>query len=282
MYEDKNPYDVFSVKGKTVIVTGGMGFLGRQYVEGFTVAGANVVIFDLKDRAEVDQDLHNICRLSESYIQYHKVDITNKDEVVNAVKQAHQTFKSIDILINNAALNPSFSSPDAEKLFADYETYDIELFRKELDIDVTAMLICAQAVMPYMKQQNSGVIINIASGVANKAYDNRTYDGTQKQGRKKSIAYTTAKTAVVGFTKQLAEYMARWNVRVNAFSPGAVLKEASLKKDPVFIEKYSRTTMLGRMAQPYEYVGVLLFLASDASSYMTGQNLTVDGGKSSF
>ena len=194
MYEDKNPYDVFSVKGKTVIVTGGMGFLGRQYVEGFTVAGANVVIFDLKDRAEVDQDLHNICRLSESYIQYHKVDITNKDEVVNAVKQAHQTFKSIDILINNAALNPSFSSPDAEKLFADYETYDIELFRKELDIDVTAMLICAQAVMPYMKQQNSGVIINIASGVANKAYDNRTYDGTQKQGRKKSIAYTTAKT----------------------------------------------------------------------------------------
>lgn len=281
MYEDKNPYDVFSVKGKVVIITGGCGFLGRQYVEGFIAAGANVAIFDLSS-AGPDMTNFEINYGSNIGLMHLQVDITQKDQVFAAVQKVVDSFGTVDVLINNAALNPSFSSPDAEKLFADYETYDIELFRKELDIDVTAMLICAQAVMPYMKAQNGGVIINIASGVANKAYDNRTYDGTQKQGRKKSIAYTTAKTAVVGFTKQLAEYMARWNVRVNAFSPGAVLKEASLKKDPVFIEKYSRTTMLGRMAQPYEYVGVLLFLASDASSYMTGQNLTVDGGKSSF
>lgn len=268
---------LFSVKDKVVIITGGAGFLGSQYAEILALSGAKVIVWDVAPQNVIDNKLSKIKKkVGKNRVIGKTLDITDEDQVKKAVAEIIATFSRLDCLINNAAMNPAVGKDDASKLFVSYEDYPVDLWRKELEVNLTGMMICTKAVARVMIKNKNGSIINIASEVSNIAHDHRVYNQPNKY---KSIAYVTTKTAVVGFTRQWAARLGRHNVRINAFSPGGVQNE----KMPLdFAKRFGDMNMLGRMAQPYEYAGVIIFLCSDASSFMTGGNLTVDGGKSAW
>lgn len=245
-------YKMFSVKDNVIIITGGAGFLGMQYANALKSVGAKVVSWDIP-----------------------VVDITNKKDVKKATNDIIRNFGRIDVLINNAAMNPIVGSEEAKKMFAPYEKYPLTLFKKEIEVDLIGMHFCIQAVAPSMMKQKSGVIVNVTSEYANIAADNRIYE----DGKFKSVAYITAKSGVLGLTRAWASYFGRYGIRVNAFTPGGMPHPGTPKK---FWKKYSNLNMLGRPAKIDEYNGVILFLCSDASSFMTGAQLIVDGGKSAW
>ncbi len=249
--------DSFGVKEKVVILTGGAGFLGAHYAKALRAAGAVVVVFDTKG-----QEKH--------------LDITDESAVVRAVAEVEKEYKRIDVLINNAAMNPAIGSDESKKMFVPLEDYSVELWRKELEVNLTGMFICIKAVVPFMKKQSKGVIINVASEVSNIAHAPRVYNAA---GKYKSPAYVTSKTGVVGLTRACAAQLGQFGIRVNAFSPGGV---ENMKMPPEFVKRFGSSNMFGRMAKPDEYNALLQFLCSDASSFMTGVNLTADAGKSAW
>ncbi|MEK9186418.1 MAG: SDR family oxidoreductase [Patescibacteria group bacterium] len=250
--------NLFSLKDKVVLITGGTGMLGMEYAKVLFGVGAKVVLFDIKEG------------FSEPNFLYYKVDVAQKKSVDEAVRDVVNKLGRIDVLINNAAMNPVPNTDESAKQFSPYEDYPIELWNKEIAVGLTGMLICAQAVIPIMKKQRSGSIINVCSTYGIVAPDNRIYD----EGKFKSIGYSSVKGAVPNFTRSLSSYLRDTGIRVNTLTPGGVL--AGQKQE--FVKKYSDRTILGRMANKDEYNGAILFLASDASSYMTGANLIVDGG----
>src|SRR3989344_734811 len=204
------------------------------------------------------------------------IDITNEADVKKIIAQVIKKFHRIDVLINNAAMNPAVGDINSKKQFAPVDDYPLELWKKEMEVNLTGMFICAKAVIPAMKKQGKGIIVNVASEVSVIAHDHRVYD---EPGKYKSSAYVTSKTGVVGLTRALAAQLGQYKIRVNTFSPGGV---KSPKMSPDFVKRFSETNMFSRMAQPDEYNAAIAFLCSDASSFMTGQNLVIDGGKSAW
>jgi NAD(P)-dependent dehydrogenase (short-subunit alcohol dehydrogenase family) len=269
------PFDIFSMKQKVVVITGGAGFLGMQYANSLSSAGARIVIFDQCDQALLDKAVKQIQKKSKKRTLGVRVDITDEKAVKQATQEVVKHFGRIDVLINNAGMNPMVGSDEAQKMFAPYESYPAELWRKEIEVDLTGAHNCAQAVARVMKRQRSGVIINIASEVASIAVDNRIYG----KGKYKSIAYITAKSGILGLTRAWAAYLGEYGIRVNAFSPGGMPRA---EVPPAFRKKYSSLNMLGRMADVGEYDAAILFLCSDASSFMTGTNMVMDAGKSAW
>jgi len=181
----------------------------------------------------------------------------------------------IDILVNNAAINDMVEQPSLDVDVSQFEHFPIAMWRRVLDVNVTGMFLCCQIIGATMAQRQSGSIINIASTYGIVAPDQSLYrapDGTQRFY--KSAAYPVSKAAVIMLTKYLATYWGHRNVRVNTLSPGGVANG----QEPFFVEQYERRTPLGRMATVNDYQGALIYLAGDASSYMTGHNLVVDGG----
>lgn len=261
---------IFSLEKKVAIVTGALGLIGKNHCEALTEAGANVVVCDL-DQTE--------CKIFAKTLAQKSIgissDITDKDSVIELKNTTLKEFGRIDILVNNAAINDMFENPQAAAEQSKFENYPLEMWKKSLDVNVTGMFLCSQVIGIEMAKQNKGSIINIASTYGIVAPDQSLYinpDGTQSFY--KSAAYPVTKGAVISFTKFLAAYWGDKNVRVNTLSPGGVEN----KQDDYFIENYSNRTPLKRMAQPNDYKGALIFLASDASNYMTGSNLVVDGG----
>lgn len=252
----KNPFDI---NGKVVVVTGATGYLGRGYCKELGEAGATVIGWDARESEGVE-----------------KVDITDEEQVEKAVADIVLKHGHIDGLINNAAMNPWPGDPDADKQFVPYEDYPISLFRKEIEVNLTGTMIVTKYVARVMLQQKKGSIVNIASEAGVAAHDHRVY---QSPGRYKSPAYTASKTAVIGLTRQWAARLGEHGVRVNAFSPGGVYNPA-MPED--FMKRFGAMNMLGRMAQPGEYAATMQFLLSDASSFMTGANLVMDGGKTAW
>lgn len=270
-------FGLFSLRGRVAIITGGAGFLGMQYAEVLSKAGAHVILFDVKEETAMKESARKISASSGIEAMGVKVDITQKDLVHAVVRRVAKKFGSIDILINNAAMNPAVGSKGAEKLFAPYEHYPLELWRKEVEVNLTGAEICIQAVAPFMMRHKKGVIINQGSELAVSAYDHRVYG--KGSGKYKSAAYIATKSALLGLTRAWAEYLAPYGVRVNIFCPAGMQTPAH-KKD--FVKRYASLIMLRRMAQKGEYNGAMLFLCSDASLFMTGQNLIMDGGKTAW
>ena len=250
---------LFSLKDKVIIITGGTGLLGRQYVTALTEAGAQVIVWDKSGTAE-------------------PVDITDEASVLQAVAKIAEKFGRIDALVNNAAMNLAVDDPAAKQAQVPYEEYPIDLWEKELKVNLTGTMICIKAVAPVMMKQCSGSIINIASELSVIAHDRRVYND-QTGRRFKSVAYPTTKAGILGLTRQWATRLGEYNVRINAFSPSGV-DSGTMPAD--FVERYSATTMFGRMAGLEEYNGAIIFLCSDASAFMTGQNLIIDGGRSAW
>ncbi|HZY36154.1 MAG TPA: SDR family oxidoreductase [Mucilaginibacter sp.] len=262
--------NLFSLQNKTAIVTGALGLLGKKHCEALAEAGANVVVADMNEAACV--------AFAEGLGEQHgglKIDVTSEASLRSARDQILTRYGSIDVLVNNAAINDMFENPGMAKELSAFENYPLDAFKKSLDVNVTGVFLASKVFGSVMAEQHSGSIINIASTYGIVGPDQSIYrNECGEQTFYKSPVYPVTKGAVVNFTRFLAAYWGNKGVRVNTLSPGGVENS----QNEFFIQNYSAKTLLGRMAQPTDYQGALVFLASDASAYMTGANLVVDGG----
>lgn len=270
MPEDKKIPELFSLKEKVAVVTGALGLIGRHHCFALAEAGASVVVCDLNEKE---------CKKFASSLSVPSIgistDITNKKSVEDLRNKIISNFGKIDILVNNAAINDKFEDPLSALEESKFENYPVEMFKKSLDVNVTGMFLCSQVLGTEMANKQYGSIINIASTYGIVAPDQSIYKNERgEQTFFKSAAYPVTKGAVISFTRFLAAYWGNKGVRVNTLSPGGVRDN----QEEFFVKNYSAKTPLGRMAHSTDYKGALIFLASDASSYMTGANLIVDGG----
>ena len=266
-------FSKFDMTGKTAVITGAAGLLGRQFCLALAQAGANIVMADLASdiAAENAAEFKN---MGFNAIPV-KVDVSDPSSVKSMVDQALTFFGSVDVLINSAALDPKFDSANVSTQdFNDFETYSLNSWKKALDVNLTGMFLASQAAVLPMLEQGRGVIVNISSMYGLVGPDQRLYEQPDGTRQFKPVYYSVTKAGVLGFTRYLATYYAGKNIRVNALTPGGVFND----HDALFTEQYSTRTVLGRMANLDEMNAAMLFLCSDASSYMTGSNLVVDGG----
>jgi NAD(P)-dependent dehydrogenase (short-subunit alcohol dehydrogenase family) len=265
----------FDLTGRVAVVTGGVGLLGSEFCRTLAEAGAAVVVVDLNPSASqaIAESLTNDGAKALAV----PTDITRPDSVNALVEKALSAFGRLDILVNSAALDPKFDPQAVSKGITPgaFEDYPLDLWNSALNVNLTGMFLMTQAcVKPMIAQGKKGSIINICSTYGLNGPDQRIYvkDGTRVAF--KPVYYTVTKAGVLGFTKYLAAYYADTELRVNALTPGGVFNN----HEEYFVKNYSAKTILGRMARKDEMNGALLFLASDASSYMTGNNVVVDGG----
>ncbi len=260
----------FDLTNKTAIVTGALGLLGKEHCYALAESGANVVVADVNETASI--------AFAEELGENHLgigINVTDEASLKNARDKILARLGTIDVLVNNAAINDMFENPAMAKELSAFENYPVEAFRKSLEVNVTGVFLCSQVFGSVMAQQGSGSIINIASTYGMVGPDQSIYrNQAGEQTFYKSAAYPATKGAVINFTRFLAAYWGKNGVRVNTLSPGGVENS----QDAFFIQNYSAKTLLNRMAQPNDYRGAIVFLASDASAYMTGANLVVDGG----
>jgi NAD(P)-dependent dehydrogenase (short-subunit alcohol dehydrogenase family) len=272
--------DLFDLTGRVAIITGGAGLLGYHHGAILAAAGAQVVLLDLAVanpalRAEELQRAYGPACLGLA------VDITSEASLLEARDAIVDKFGRIDILINNAANNPKVEAdPHAEpKQWSRLENFPLAIWNADIAVGLTGAFLCSRIFGQEMVRRNAGVILNISSDLGVIAPDQRLY---RKEGLPehlqpvKPVTYSVVKTALIGLTRYLATYWTAHNIRVNAISPGGVFAG----QPEEFTAKLNQLIPLGRMAHKDEYQGAILFLCSDASSYMTGQNLIVDGGRS--
>ena len=262
--------NLFSLKGKTAIVTGALGLIGKKHCEALALAGAHVVVADVN--AEASEAFANA--LGKGHLGV-GIDVTNETSLKTARDTIMAKYGRIDVLVNNAAINDMFENPAMAASLSAFERYPVEAFRKSLEVNVTGVFLCSQVFGTVMAEHGSGSIINVASTYGIVGPDQSIYRNAKgEQTFYKSAAYPATKGAVVNFTRFLAAYWGKNGVRVNTLSPGGVENS----QDEFFVQNYSSKTLLGRMANVEDYQGAVIFLASDASAYMTGANLVVDGG----
>lgn len=260
----------FDLTGRTAIVTGAAGLLGRQHCRALAEAGARVIATDRDQSgcAAVAEELGAAARAVPS-------DVADPASVRNLLDEVLDHTGRVDVLVNNAAINDMFENPAAALDLSRFENYPLELWRRSLEVNVTGVFLCSQIIGAEMARAGRGSIINIGSTYGVVAPDQSLYlDPEGRQRFCKSPVYPTTKGAVLAFTRFLAAYWGRAGVRVNALSPGGVENG----QDDFFVAEYSRRTPLHRMAASTDFMGALVFLASDASAYVTGANLLVDGG----
>jgi NAD(P)-dependent dehydrogenase (short-subunit alcohol dehydrogenase family) len=268
---------LFDLTGRTAIVTGGAGLLGTQFCKTLAQAGAHVIIADLNQAAAEE--------IKSSFLQdgYRAsavaVDVTDPQSVSAMVSSAVALTGRLDIMVNSAALDPKFDPQHEEGETARpdsgaFETFPLEAWKSALDVNLTGVFLCCQAAVQPMLAQEKGVMINIASMYGLVGPDQRLYRRPGKPAQYKPVYYTVTKAGILGLTRYLSTYYAGKNIRINALTPGGVYNG----HDDQFLQAYSARAVMGRMARKDEMNGAVLFLASDASSYMTGANLVVDGG----
>jgi len=262
----------FSLDGRLAIVTGGAGLLGSEFCRTIVDAGGSVIVADIDLHAA--EALAAELSLERDCAKAVFVDVTSKSSVEELVEIAKSNYGQIDILVNSAAIDPKFDTEHAERHVNAFENFSLESWNQAIDVNLTGAFLSSQAVGRDMVERGKGVMINICSTYGLVGPDQRIYQNEGSIKRYKPVYYSVTKAGILGMTRYLAAYYANTEIRVNALTPGGVFHE----HDEQFVAAYSYRTILGRMANIDEMNGALLFLASDASSYMTGANLVVDGG----
>lgn len=270
MEERNNISSKFDLTGRVAIVTGGLGMLGSQFADTLVIAGATVALIDIKHQNKS----MGLCKHS------YQTDITKFDEVKTALNKIVIDFGTPSILINCAGLDSPPNAPANTN--GSFEDYAEETWDAVIDSHLKGAFLVSREFLHYFRTAglNKGSIINISSDLGLVAPDQRIYEYRRKKGENfyKPIAYSVAKAGMIGFTRWLAGYLAPLGIRVNALAPGGVYNH----QDPEFVKAYNQRTMLGRMAKIDDYNEAILFLASDASEYMTGATLSVDGGSTAL
>jgi len=269
--------NLLDLTGRVAIITGGTGFLGRQHAEAIAGAGGIPVLADilLRDPLPHNDDWNDRFGESACAIQ---VDITQPESVQALLSEVLDRYGRVDILVNNAANNPKMEDK-SDTEFSRLEFFPLKQWEGDLAIGLTGAFLCSKIIGSEMAHQKRGVIVNIASDLALIAPDQRLYRQAglpDEHQPVKPVTYSVVKTGLIGLTRYLATYWANCGVRVNALSPGGIYNG----QPDEFVQRLNNLIPLGRMAHLNEYQGAILFLCSDASSYMTGTNLIVDGGRS--
>ena len=267
--------DLFNLSGKVVLVTGGAGLLGQVFCQAFADSGAQVAVVDI-DQTAAKSVSSAISKKSGQKVSGFGCDITSPESVAQMVAAVVSDLGRIDVLVNNAASKGS----SLDEFFKPFEEYSLQTWRQVMAVNIDGLFLVAQAVGKQMKLQGGGSIIQTSSIYGVLAPDQRIYEGSQYNGRaiNTPAVYSASKAAVIGLTSYLSTYWAESGIRVNSLTPGGI----SSGQNKTFDEKYSNRVPLGRMGQASELTGALIYLASDASSYVTGQNLIVDGGLSTW
>lgn len=271
----KTPEEIFSVKNKVIALIGSTGILGSEYVNLLAKAGAKLSIGDIDIvkndilSEKVKKEYNTDCITS-------KVDLTNEEDIDIFFKKTLSHFGGIDVLINNAQIKP-------DGFYASFEKYSKKTLTEVLDGNLIGVVLASQKACIQFLKQGHGNIINVSSIYGNVGADQRLYDGVSNpyfpdERFSSPVSYAVSKAGVVNFTRYLASYYREKNIRVNCLTPGGVFDN----QDDKFNMNYSSRTLLGRMADRTDYNGAILFLASEASSYMTGANIMVDGGWSAI
>ena len=261
------------MQGRVALVTGGAGLLGRQFTQTLAEAGAAVVVADISEEAAEIQA--GALREQGFTAVSTAVDVTKEADVQRMVDTGVKHWGRLDVLVNSAAWDPKFDPDHADTQSSNaFETYPLDLWNEAVNINLTGMFLACQAGARQMNAQGSGSMINICSTYGLAGPDQRIYERPGEPPRFKPVFYTVTKAGVLGLTKYIATYYAGTKIRCNALTPGGVFND----HDETFTKAYSYRTVMGRMAEKHEMNGALLYLASEASSYMTGGNLIVDGG----
>jgi len=257
--------ELFDLRDRVCVITGGAGILGRHMSTALMEHGARVAVID-RDATRVAELLSGTdVERMRGYVG----DIRDRADVERIARQIAEEFGDVEVLVNNAAAkSPNF--------FAPFESFPIEDWDFVMGVNVTAAMVCCQVFGSLMAQRGRGSVVNTLSIYGIVAPDQRIYEGSQYEGRpiNTPAIYSASKAALWGLTKYLATYWGARGVRVNAITPGGVFSG----QNDTFVQRYSGRVPLGRMGKPDELSGALVYLASDASSYVTGQNLVVDGG----
>lgn len=248
------------LKKKTVIITGGSGFLGSQFVNAFQRKNSNIIILDLVKKKYTSQKIfHYLC------------DITNESSVKNVFNKVIKKFKSVDVLINNAAID---HLPANKKNNNNFENFDLMRWNKELEVGLNGAMICTKIFGKQMAiQKKGGVILNISSDLGIIAPNQKIY---KKLNFTKPVTYSAIKHGIIGLTKFTASYWGKKRIRCNALAPGGINQNF----DKSFVNEIKKLIPLNRMAKKNEYNNLVLFLCSDESSYITGTTIVADGGRS--
>lgn len=267
----------FELQGKTVIITGGGGLLGQMHAEAVAEYGGNPIILDYNEESAnaTAEFINKKYRVQALAI---KCDITQKCELVESKRIILDKYPSIDVLINNAALDPKADKEKSLNTQNRLENFCLDQWNTEIAVGLSGVLLCTQTFGTEMVRQRKGVIINISSDLGIIAPDQRLYEKPDLDFNSqavKPITYSVIKHGLIGITKYIATYWAKQGIRANTLCPGGVFNN----HPDDFVEKISELIPMGRMAKRDEYKAAIIFLASDASSYMTGQTLIIDGGR---
>jgi NAD(P)-dependent dehydrogenase (short-subunit alcohol dehydrogenase family) len=265
--------NIFNLKGKVVVLTGSAGRIGSRFAEVLSSAGAKLVLVDIDDKSNTKL----ASKLQKQYgknITSFTTDFTDEGEIQKLVTKVIKSNKKIDVLINNAHYLPR----DHPLRDAPFEKYPLELWNEAITKNLQGVFLCCREFGKYMVKQKSGNIINISSIYGITGPDQRIYG---KSRLNSPAFYSTTKGGIVSLTKYLASYWNGKNIRVNTLTLGGVF-DKKLHTDKNFVKNYSKKTMIGRMGNTNDYDGAILFLTSDTSSYMTGANLIIDGGWTSW
>lgn len=274
----KSVKDSFDLTGRVAIITGGAGLLGVKHAEAIAEMGGIPVLLDLngqkaEERAEEIAGAFGVQAFGLS------TDITQPKAISVALSKILTKFRRVDILINNAANNPKVEGAGLMGAhWSRLENFPLNVWQQDLAVGLTGAFLCSQIIGGEMARRGQGVILNIASDLALIAPDQRIYrqpDLSEEEQSVKPVSYSIVKAGLLGLTRYLATYWANKGVRVNAISPGGVYNQ----QDNAFVQRLTNLIPLGRMAHIDEYKAAIVFLVSDASSYMTGANLSIDGGR---
>lgn len=267
-------FDKFSLKGQTAVITGAPGLLGKEFCRTLAQAGATVIAADINLEAAEKVVAEAIRPYSNGFAC--KTNVVDPESVKALVDRTVNETGRLDVLVCSAAMDPKFDGIHGKHL-STFEDFPLQQWNDALNVNLTGLFLCAQAAVKPMQAQNHGVIINICSTYGLVGPDQRIYEkpGQDPEARQfKPVYYSVTKAGVLGLTRYLATYYAGSGIRANCLTPGGVYNG----HDDEFVRNYSARAVLGRMAKIEELSGAILFLASDASSYMTGSNLIVDGG----
>jgi NAD(P)-dependent dehydrogenase (short-subunit alcohol dehydrogenase family) len=274
------PSTRYDLTGRTALVTGAGGLLGRQHTAALVDAGARVVMTDI-GLTQLDAAIVTVRETAPTAdLVPVAIDVTSPESIQTAATELERLGIQVDILVNNAAIDPKVTSTPGVMHSSRFEAFPVPQWQMEIAVGLTGAMLCSQVFGGAMAKRGNGVVLNIASDLGVIAPDQRLYRQPSivrdEEQPVKPVTYSVIKHGLIGLTKYLATYWADQGVRVNAISPGGVFNN----QDPAFVEKLTRLIPMGRMARVDEYRAAIQFLCSDASSYMTGQNLVIDGGRS--